>query len=127
MAEETQAMHWTNRLSRVAPGLATLWPYDRKKGPSLKHVVVDMLPVTMIDATGLYTTQEVAEELERRGVSLSGAGRETEWRKWAESRGFTSGYVKAKMYPTIKAAIKACAGKEAVTDEVVGEHDDPQV
>jgi hypothetical protein len=30
MAEETQAMHWTNRLSRAAPGLATLWPYDWK-------------------------------------------------------------------------------------------------
>jgi len=93
-------------------------------GPSLRHVVVDMLPVTMIDATGLYTTQEVAEELGRRGISLSGAGRDTEWKKWAESRGLSQGYSNTRMYPTIKAAIKACTGKDAVADHDQSDKDD---
>jgi len=88
-------------------------------GPALKWVVVDMMPVTMIDATGLYTTQEVTEELERRGVVLVAAGRGTEWRQWAESRHFAhGGYRKTTMYPTIKAAIKMYLGKDDVKESI---------
>jgi MFS superfamily sulfate permease-like transporter len=31
----------------------------RAAGPSLKWLVIDMLPITMIDATGLHTAEEV--------------------------------------------------------------------
>ena len=37
-------------------------------GPNLKWFVVDMLPVTMIDATGLYTAREVLDTLVRAGL-----------------------------------------------------------
>ena len=78
-------------------------------GPDLKLIVVDMLPVTMIDATGIYTAQEVVLELARRGVSLAAAGRQTEWRVWAESRKFSANL---KLYPTLRAALKSFRNEE---------------
>lgn len=81
-------------------------------GPSLKWVVIDMLPVTMIDATGLHTTQEIAGELALRGIELAAAGRQTEWDVWAKSRKFAPEQRKAKIYPTLKAAMKAFLGRE---------------
>jgi high affinity sulfate transporter 1 len=55
-------------------------------GPSLKWLVLDMAPVTMIDATGLYAAEEVADLLGEQGVTFAGAGRKTEWDVWAASR-----------------------------------------
>ena len=78
-------------------------------GPDLKLIVVDMLPVTMIDATGIYTAQEVVLELARRGVSLAAAGRQTEWRVWAESRKFSANL---RLYPTLRAALKSFRNEE---------------
>ena len=75
-------------------------------GPSLRWVVLDMLPITMIDATGVQVAQEIAEELEGRGALLVAAGRQTEWRLWAETRRFEDQFHKAKTYPTLRAAIK---------------------
>jgi high affinity sulfate transporter 1 len=75
-------------------------------GPSLQWVVLDMLPVTMIDATGLHVTQEIAEELDGRGAVLVAAGRQTEWRRWAEKRGFEGQFLKTKTYPTLRVAMK---------------------
>ncbi len=74
-------------------------------GPELKWVVLDLLPVTMIDATGLYTTCEVAEQLQNRGVVLAAAGRQTEWHDWAEAR--KSLPRAAQLFPTLSAAFKA--------------------
>jgi len=74
-------------------------------GPELKWVVVDLLPVTLIDATGLYTTYELAEELENRGVVLAAAGRQTEWHDWTEAR--RSLPRSAQLFPTLRAALES--------------------
>jgi len=76
-------------------------------GPSLRWLVLDMIPITMIDATGLYTADEVTDSLKQRCVLLAGAGRQTEWRLWAESRQRASRERKIPMYPTMQAAIEA--------------------
>ncbi len=55
-------------------------------GPALSWFVMDMIPVTMIDLTGLQATVDVIETLRARGVVFIAAGRETEWRQWAERR-----------------------------------------
>jgi hypothetical protein len=47
-------------------------------GPGLRHVI-DLLPVTSIDATGLLTVTELGEALNARGIGLNAAGRLTEW------------------------------------------------
>jgi MFS superfamily sulfate permease-like transporter len=75
-------------------------------GPSLKWLVLDMLPITMIDTTGLYTAEEVADSLREQGVVLAGAGRKTEWQLWAESRRQAQ-HRKITLYSTMREAIEA--------------------
>ena len=85
-------------------------------GPSLRWVVLNMLPITMIDATGLQVTQEIAEELDSRGALLVAAGRQTEWQLWAETRRFEVPFHKAKTYPTLRTAIKTFLAITAVSN-----------
>jgi high affinity sulfate transporter 1 len=79
---------------------------------SPKWIVLDMLPITMIDATGLETVQELAVELGNRGIVLVAAGRETEWNSWAEARGFGKEMRKIRLYSTLDSAISGCQGPE---------------
>jgi MFS superfamily sulfate permease-like transporter len=76
-------------------------------GPSLKWLVLDMLPITMIDATGLYTAGEVAGTLREQGIVLAAAGRQTEWRLWAEGRRLAPKGPKIQIYPTLRRAVAA--------------------
>ncbi|HZH83240.1 MAG TPA: SulP family inorganic anion transporter [Phototrophicaceae bacterium] len=76
-------------------------------GPSLKWLVLDMLPITLVDTTGLYTVDEVADTLRERGVALAAAGRQTEWRLWAESRHRGPQDRKIAIYPTLREVIRA--------------------
>ena len=76
----------------------------RASEPDLKWVVVDMIPITMIDLTGLAVLREVIDILRERGVTFIAAGRQTEWRQWAERRHLESGW---QSFPTLRAAIKA--------------------
>jgi MFS superfamily sulfate permease-like transporter len=73
-------------------------------GPELRHVVLDMLPVSTIDATGLLTMLEVVEGLRLRGVSFNAAGRATEWHQWAAARGFEKQHI--RLFPTLRSAIR---------------------
>ena len=59
-------------------------------GPNLRHVVIDLLPVASIDATGLLTVTELVSVLGARGVGLNAAGRATEWSNWVRTRGFAT-------------------------------------
>lgn len=76
-------------------------------GPALKWFVLDMIPISMIDATGLYTAEEVAETLRQQGVILAAAGRQTEWRLWAESRQRQPGDRKIAMFPNLEDALES--------------------
>jgi high affinity sulfate transporter 1 len=87
-------------------------------GPALRWLVLDMLPITMIDTTGLYTAEEVADTLLERGVVLAAAGRQTEWRLWAESRQRAPSERKIHMYPTMYEAIRAFREVEGGVVEV---------
>ncbi len=73
-------------------------------GPDLRHVVLDLLPIPSVDATGLLTLLEVVEALRLRGVDFNAAGRATEWRHWAKARGFDGGRV--RLFPTLRQAIR---------------------
>jgi high affinity sulfate transporter 1 len=125
--------------SRTIPGLMLLRfnspivffnaPYFKREviaaaqaaGPSLRWLVLDMIPITMIDATGLYTADEVTDSLKQRGVVLAGAGRQTEWRLWAESRRGASRERKIQIYPTMQAAIEAFRQTEGIAQEGNGQ------
>jgi high affinity sulfate transporter 1 len=75
-------------------------------GPGLRWFVIDMIPVTMIDITGLYTASDLIETLRARGVVFGTAGRQTEWRQWAERHKFKMPN-SPRAFPTLRAAIKA--------------------
>jgi high affinity sulfate transporter 1 len=86
-------------------------------GPSLKWLVIDMLPITMIDATGLYTAEEVFDTLKQQGVVLSAVGRKTEWRLWAESHHRDPQDRKIQLYPTFREAIRVYRRAHGITDD----------
>jgi hypothetical protein len=62
-----------------------------------------MIPVTMVDITGLQAAEDVIERLRARGVTFIAAGRETEWRNWSEKRRVASRF---RTFPTLRAAVK---------------------
>ena len=76
-------------------------------GPDLKWFVIDMIPVTMIDATGLYAAQEVVSTLATRGIVFATAGRLTERTQWAKERQPALGKLDFRRFPTLRAAVKA--------------------
>lgn len=76
-------------------------------GPDLKWFVIDLIPITMIDATGLYAAEEVVSTLEARGIVFAAAGRQTEWRDWGKLRPQKLSGSGLRRYPTIRAAVKA--------------------
>ena len=88
-------------------------PYFRREalaaadsaGPSLKWFVVDMIPITMIDATGLYAAEEVIRTLAERGIVFATAGRLTERSSWG--RKHVPGAPDIRRFPTLRAALKA--------------------
>jgi high affinity sulfate transporter 1 len=74
-------------------------------GPGLRHVVIDLLPVSNIDATGLLTVTELVPVLAVRGVVLNAAGRATEWANWVGTRGFASP-PRIRIFPTLRQAVR---------------------
>jgi MFS superfamily sulfate permease-like transporter len=75
-------------------------------GPDVKWFVMDLIPVTMIDVTGIQAAAEVIEMLRERGITFIAAGRQTEWRRWAENRRMEVRYMS---FPTLRSAVKAFA------------------
>jgi len=83
-------------------------------GPSLRWIVLDMLPITLVDATGLYTLEEIADTLRDRGLVLVAAGRQTEWHLWATSRRREPEDRKIPTYPDLREAIRIYQTEKAV-------------
>jgi high affinity sulfate transporter 1 len=74
--------------------------------PGTRWLVVDMLPVTMIDATGLLTVVDLIGELKKKGIALVAAGRKTQWHHWAQSHGVSIDEDLLR-FPTLRQAVKA--------------------
>ncbi len=76
-------------------------------GPDLKWLVVDLMPVNMVDATGLYAMRDVFDDLRARGVVVAVAARDTEWTDWAQQRGLTTQLGKYLRFSTLEEAVLA--------------------
>ncbi|MGZ9219423.1 MAG: STAS domain-containing protein [Candidatus Binatia bacterium] len=74
-------------------------------GPNLRHVVIDLLPIASIDATGLLTVTELVPVLGARGIGLNAAGRATEWANWVRTRGFATPS-RIRIFPTLRQAVR---------------------
>jgi MFS superfamily sulfate permease-like transporter len=74
-------------------------------GPGLRWFVLDLIPVTFVDATGIATAREVFQTLRARGVVVATAGRQTEWVNWWRQRGITT--VGLRTFATLRQAVHA--------------------
>jgi MFS superfamily sulfate permease-like transporter len=79
------------------------------QGPGLKRVVFDMVPIPLVDVTGLYALREVVAALGARGVRLSSAGRMAEWADRAKRWGYDTAAWGVLAFPTLEAAVEAFA------------------
>ncbi len=90
-------------------------PYFRRESieaatagtPQVKWFVIDLIPVPLIDATGLYAVDEVNKALVAAGIRFVGAGRQTEWREWAEKRNLRLQAGEVTIFPSLEEAIRA--------------------
>jgi high affinity sulfate transporter 1 len=76
-------------------------------GPELRWFVLDLIPLTQVDVTGLYTLRELADELARRGAELVAAGRRTEISQWLHQRGLLEQANMDRHFPTLRQALRA--------------------
>jgi high affinity sulfate transporter 1 len=76
-------------------------------GPDLKWFVIDALPVTGLDVTGLYALEELRTELHRRGALLVVAGRHTETTNWLTRKALPRELLADRHFPTLRQAVRA--------------------
>ena len=77
-------------------------------GPELRWFVIDAIPVSQIDMTGLYALRDLRLRLEARGTSLLLAGRRTEFLAWFREAGLYRPEHETWILPTLRQALKAC-------------------
>lgn len=73
----------------------------------LQWFVIDAIPISHIDVTGLYALRDLRETLEARGVTLILAGRRTEFLNWLRETGLYQPEYEERLFPTLRQALKA--------------------
>jgi hypothetical protein len=94
------------RLLILVMVLVALLAAAARAGDGLRWFVIDMLPVNMVDATGLLAIRDVFDTLRSRG-GVGAAGRETEWADWAAQRGVSQALAGIRFFPTLRQAASA--------------------
>jgi len=73
-------------------------------GPDLEWFVIDLLPVSMIDATGLFAIRDEFDALRSRGIVVAAAGRDTEWADRAARRDLSGVLTGIRFFSTLRLA-----------------------
>lgn len=73
-------------------------------GPGVRWVVIDLLPVSMMDATGLFAMRDAFDALRARGLVVAAAGRDTEWADHAARRDLGGLLAGIRFFPTLRLA-----------------------
>jgi MFS superfamily sulfate permease-like transporter len=73
-------------------------------GPGLRWFVVDLLPVSQVDTTGLFAMRDAFDELRARGVTVAAAGRDTEWADRSSRRDLSGVLAGIRFFPTLRLA-----------------------
>lgn len=76
-------------------------------GPELQWFVIDAIPISQIDITGLYALRDLRQRLEARGTVLVLAGRKTEILMWFREAGLYRSEHERWIFPTLRQALKA--------------------
>jgi high affinity sulfate transporter 1 len=70
-------------------------------GPDLRWFVIDLLPVSLIDTTGLFTIRDAFDTLRARGIVVAVAGRDAEWFDRAARRDLSGVITGIRFFPTL--------------------------
>jgi high affinity sulfate transporter 1 len=73
-------------------------------GPELRWFVIDLLPVSQIDTTGLFAMRDAFDALESRGVIVAAAGRDAEWADRSARRDLGGVLAGIRFFPTLRLA-----------------------
>jgi high affinity sulfate transporter 1 len=73
-------------------------------GPDLRWFVIDLLPVSQIDATGLFAIRDAFATLRARGIVVAAAGRDAEWADRASRRDLSGVLTGIRFFPTLRLA-----------------------
>jgi len=76
-------------------------------GPELRWFVIDAIPISDIDVTGVHALRDLEETLEGRGITLIVAGRRTEFLDWLRERGLYRSEHDKRIFPTLRQALRA--------------------
>jgi MFS superfamily sulfate permease-like transporter len=79
----------------------------RAAGPALRWFVLDAIPITSVDVTGLDALDELRQELAEGGKSLVVAGRRTEFLTWLQQIGLSRAEDDQFVFPTLHQAVRA--------------------
>lgn len=78
------------------------------KGPELKWLILDAMPITQIDVTGYWTMRELIQKLQNEGITVAIAGRRQETIEWRKTRGLPSmDELNLLIFPTLRKAVRA--------------------
>lgn len=78
------------------------------KGPELKWLILDSMPITQIDVTGYWAMRNLIEKLQSEGITVAIAGRRQETIEWRKSRGLPSiDELSLPIFPTLRKAVRA--------------------
>ena len=87
----------------------------------VRCVILDLIPITKVDVSGVFALRELRDALAARGIALAGAGRRTEWLSWAEAHGFAD--EGATIYPTLRRAVRDALALAETNEERQGDED----
>jgi high affinity sulfate transporter 1 len=73
-------------------------------GPGTRWFVIDLLPVSMIDTTGLFALRDAFDSLRAEGIVVAAAGRDAEWADRAARRDLSGVLTGIRFFPTLRQA-----------------------
>jgi MFS superfamily sulfate permease-like transporter len=73
-------------------------------GPGTRWFVIDLLPVSMIDTTGLFALRDAFDSLRASGIVVAAAGRDAEWADRAARRDLSGVLTGIRFFPTLRQA-----------------------
>ena len=76
-------------------------------GPDLRWFVIDLLPISQIDTTGLFAMRDAFDALRARGIVVAAAGRDTEWADRSARRDLSGVLAGIRFFPTLRLAERA--------------------
>jgi MFS superfamily sulfate permease-like transporter len=76
-------------------------------GPALRWFVIDAIPISGLDVTGLYALRDLTETFRARRITLILAGRRTEFLSLLREAGLYQPDHEDRLFPTLRQALKS--------------------